>query len=543
MKMKEKILLWLILTLAVILRFWNLGSYPAFNADEAALGYNACSLLETGMDEHGNPWPIHFQSFNDFKPGGYIYMILPFVKLFGLSIWSVRFLAAFLGVGTVLMVFLLVDDLYKNKNTLSLISALMLAISPWHIHFSRGAWEVNVATFFILLGVWLFVRAVKDKRYYWLSMLSFSLSLYTYHSARLITPLLGLGLLVIYRDKVLQHIRSLVVAGLIGLIAILPLGMDVFRGAVFSRAAGVGLLADTGPLSRIEEQRGEHADFTSVGSKLLHNKPVNYGLAFVENWAEHYDGEFLFESGEEIQRNRVPETGQMYMIDIVWVVVGLWWISKNWRNRGNKLIVYWLMIAPIAAAFTFQSPHALRSQNMVIPLIIIAAIGFYQILEWLKNKNGYYFKFGFWLLLMLVAWSFARYQIMYWGHMSREYPFSSQYGVQEMVDFVESKQVDFDKVIITDRYDQPYILYLFFTKYPPAKFQQEHVLTVPGNYGFSTVRSFGKYEFVSVDYDKMQPENPRSLIIGTDEEIPDEANIIKNIYGTNGYLYFQVVAN
>ena len=36
---------------------------------------------------------------------------------------------------------------------------------------------------------------------------------------------------------------------------------------------------------------------------------------------------------------------------------------------------------------------------------------------------------------------------------------------------------------------------------------------------------------------------PNSLIIGTPEEIPDEANIIKRIYGTNGYEYFDVVEN
>ena len=63
---KNKIILILIIILAFVLRFWRLDSYPAFNADEAALGYNAYSLITTGKDEHGNSWPIHFQSFNDF---------------------------------------------------------------------------------------------------------------------------------------------------------------------------------------------------------------------------------------------------------------------------------------------------------------------------------------------------------------------------------------------------------------------------------------------------------------------------------------------
>ena len=73
----KKIILISIIALAFLLRFYRLVDYPALNADEAAIAYNAYSLIETGLDEHGNPWPIHFQSFNDFKPGGYFYLVLP----------------------------------------------------------------------------------------------------------------------------------------------------------------------------------------------------------------------------------------------------------------------------------------------------------------------------------------------------------------------------------------------------------------------------------------------------------------------------------
>src|SRR3989337_4126255 len=110
----KKLLLILILSLAAILRFWELDSYPALNADEAAIGYNAYSLIQTGQDEHGNPWPIHFQSFNDFKPGLYFYLVLPFVKVLGLNAWAVRIPGALLGVLTVLAVYLLVKELFSN---------------------------------------------------------------------------------------------------------------------------------------------------------------------------------------------------------------------------------------------------------------------------------------------------------------------------------------------------------------------------------------------------------------------------------------------
>lgn len=546
----KKIFLILVITLAAFLRFYRLDTVPALNADEAAVGYNAYSLIQTGKDEHGNPWPIHFQSFNDYKPGLFFYLVLPFVKFMGLSIWAVRIPGAALGVLTVVVIYFLAKELFDNDKV-ALFSSLFLAISPWHIHFSRGGWEVNAATFFMTLGVWLFIKFINAKnsnaKYLIFSFLSFAFSLYTYHAERLIVPLLGIGLAVIYWKEIKANLKSILIALVIGLILVLPLARDIASGAVASRAAGVGLFADTGPISRIEEQRGEHENINSPLAKIIHNKVVNYGLAFLSNWGKHYWGEFLFLSGDEIQRNRVPETGQMYLTDILFLAVGLFVVVKN-LTRGRKLLLVWLAIAPVAAALTFQAPHALRAHNMVIPLVIISAVGFEAILAWL-GKNKRIMAGGYIILGLLIAWGFARYEHLYWVHMAKEYPYSSQYGVAEMVSYVEANKDRYSKILVTDRYDQPYILFLFYgvstnsTKYDPAKFQKEQVLTPRDQFGFSTVNHFDKYYFTSIKFDEAKSDNPNSLIVGTDQEIPKEANIIKDIYGTNGFRYFRIVAN
>lgn len=532
----------LILILAFILRFYNLGSFPPLNADEAAIGYNAYSLAQTGKDEHANVWPIHFQSFNDYKPGLYFYLALPFVKVFGLNEWAVRIPGAFLGVATVLIVYLLVKELLK-KDDLAAIAALFLAISPWHIHFSRGGWEVNAATFFITVGVWLFIKSVNNKRLYLPSFLFFVLSLYTYHAARIVVPILGLALFVIYRKEVVTNLKSLVASAVIALLVAAPLIFDLFGPAGISRAAGVGLFADPGPLARINEQRGEHGNYETFVPKLLHNKVVNYSLAFLQNWSEHFWGEFLFLTGDEIQRNKVPEMGQMYMIDFVFVITGLVIIAK--KPKKWSVIILWLVVAPLAAALTFQSPHALRAHNMVVPLVIISAFGFFKIIEFLrKNLHSKLALTTIYLLLAtVVVWHFVRYQRLYWIHMPRQYPYSSQYGVKELVEYIKTVENKYQKVIVTDRYDQPYILFLFYLQYPPEKFQNNHELSPKDKFGFSTVKEFDKYLFDQINYDEIRPKYPNSLIIGTDEEIPDEANIIKKIYFPNGDVAFKLVAN
>lgn len=522
---------------------YRLGEFPALNADEAAIGYNAYSLLQTGKDEHGNPWPIHFQSFNDYKPGLYFYLVLPAVKFFGLTELAVRLPGALLGIFTVFVVWLLVSELFPKKPWFAGISALFIATSPWHIHFSRGGWEVNAATFFIALGSFAFIKGIKDQRWLYLSAFSFISSLYTYHSARIVVPLLVLGLAFTYKKELFSgHTKKhQVLAGLLGFIFLTPLLLGILGPAGISRAAGVGILSDQGPILRANEQRVEHGEASSLFSILIHNKPVNYSLAFLENYMEHFSGEFLFFSGDEIQRNKVPDMGQMYLIQLLFLGIGFVAIARN--NSGWLPIILWLLVAPTAAAFTFQSPHALRAQNMVIPLTIISAFGALTLWDWTRKLKLP----KHWLVILLscylviLGWEFTRYLHQYYAHMAKTYPYSSQYGVKELVNFVKAEQDKFSQIIITDRYDQPYILFLFYLKYPPERFQWQHALTPRDEYGFSTVREFDKYKFISVDWGKMR-DLRGTLLVGAAEEINDiDANITKRIYFPGGQTAFEIV--
>ena len=94
--LKTKILLTIAIVSSLFVRliFWQ--KTPLL-WDEAALGYNAYSILETGRDEYGQILPIIFKSFGDYKPGFYVYLTLPFIKVFGLNELSVRLPSIILG--------------------------------------------------------------------------------------------------------------------------------------------------------------------------------------------------------------------------------------------------------------------------------------------------------------------------------------------------------------------------------------------------------------------------------------------------------------
>ncbi len=539
----KKILFWLIIILAAVLRLWSLSHYPAgLNADEAAIGYNAYSLIQTGQDEHGVSWPIHFKSFGDYKPGLYFYLVLPLVKFLGLNIWAVRLPSAILGILSVILLYLLIKQLF-NKENWALLAAFFLAISPWHLQFSRGGWEANVAGFFILLGTWFFFKGFKSKKYLIFSVVAYVASLYTYHSARIIVPLLGLGLLLLYRRKIFRkaQLKWLLWAGGIGLALLIPLIISFLGPAGVSRFAGVGLLSDSGPFWRVNELRGQHPISWSLPVRLLHNRLVAYGLAFFENWLDHFHGEFLFLSGDVIERSRVPETGQMYLFDILFVTLGFYSLLKN-RPQNWSVIFLWLVVAPVAAAMTFQTPHALRANTMVIPLVMISAYGALNLFDWLRKKKRVIKIIFYLFLFLLIPWNFAHYLHQYYVHYPQTYPAAWEYGFDQLVPYLQGIEDECDRIYVTDKYDQPYILFLFYLKYPPEKFQQEVKLTPRDKFGFSTVRDFDKFHFEEIDWSKLKDE-PNILIVAAPGEIPeaDYDKIIKKIYFKNGQPAFLIL--
>ena len=101
----EKILVFSILVLSLIVKGYGLSkSPPSVGFDEAALGYNAYSLLKTGKDEYGNFLPLSLRSFNDYKPALYSYLSIPFVAILGLNETSTRMVSVV--AGTVSLFFL-----------------------------------------------------------------------------------------------------------------------------------------------------------------------------------------------------------------------------------------------------------------------------------------------------------------------------------------------------------------------------------------------------------------------------------------------------
>src|SRR3990172_7176132 len=88
---KTLILLFLVLLLAFVLRYFKIGNYPAtLYGDEQAFAWNAYNILKTGSDEYGLRLPLEFRSFDDYKSPLPVYLLVPFFKVSGMNAYSIR---------------------------------------------------------------------------------------------------------------------------------------------------------------------------------------------------------------------------------------------------------------------------------------------------------------------------------------------------------------------------------------------------------------------------------------------------------------------
>jgi len=488
--------IFLILILATLLRFWQINTLPSLNPDEAALGYNAYSLLETGRDEHGTSWPLHFKSFGDYKPGAYVYLALPSIKLLGLTPLAVRLPNLIFSVLTIYVLYKLILLLSESK-ALSLYSSFVLSISPWHLQFSRGAWESSTALFFLLLGIyWLYKYIVDNQKLpLFLFPLPLVMAMATYHSARIIAPLLLLTIIFLNLKKFINF--QFLIAVIIGLSLITPVAISFFNNGGLTRFGGVGLTADTGPLSRSEELLNQHGNIKLI-NRILHNKRTLYALSWVEKYSSHFNLNFLFINGDEVPRSKNPDMGQLYLLELPFLIIGLIKLLQSKKPHLQQLTLSFLLIAPLASSLTFQAPSALRALPMVIPLSILIALG----LSSLKNKLLIIFIFFAYLV------SSVYYLDSYYIHAPKRYSFAWNSGFSEIIPYIESQKNNYQNIYLTDKYDQPYILYLFYSQYPPAKIQSQIKLTPPDQFGFSTVTLIDNIHF---GIPSLLPQN--SLII------------------------------
>ncbi|MCW1949468.1 MAG: glycosyltransferase family 39 protein, partial [Candidatus Shapirobacteria bacterium] len=455
----------LILILGICLRFWQLGETPkGFFCDEASLGYDAYSLLLTGKDQFGKTLPILFRSFVDFKPPFYTLFLIPIYKILGMSIWSTRFLSAMAGMVVIWFSFWIVKGLSKNIR-LSLLVALLLAVSPWQIMVSRTSYETNLSLALLMIMIWSFYKSKKNIKWLLMTAIVAGLSFLTYHSERVITPLILLCLIIKERKNVFKKENTVILslAVLMGLILVLPTVKLMTTPGFLSRLNSLSILSG-------EVKKPWGFDENLIGWKnLMFNNSVELKLReFGSLYISYFSPRYLFGLGDPGPRSSYPDLAPFLCWQLPFWMTGAVWLMKKNKDKNEMelkfLTVLMMVITPIPAAITRDPFSSIRALPLVLPLIILTAKGWEIFLKKFRVLGKI-------LLVFLIVWSLGKIYLSVFKFNDYFRGYAWEEGIEEMVNQIKEEKLP---VVVDNARGEIYSQILFFTQAEPKKYQEEN---------------------------------------------------------------------
>ncbi len=462
------------------LRFaWLNLSPPSPYWEEVALGYDAYSILKTAKDHHGNFLPLTaFESFGDFKPSLYFYVLLPFIKIFGLNVFAVRLptilasIATIFGIATLARI--LAKDFYlKNKKNeadyIFLLALFLATISPFLLAFSRSAWESLLASSLIIwaLNFWLLFLIGNKGKWAYLSAFFLILSTYAYHSARITAPLLGIILFCFsLLNKKLTNLKTLMLVGLLSLVLFAPIANSLVNKTGQQRIAEAGIFNDLSLIEKSNALRFAHGD--TLLARIIYHRYLFFAKEVGSNFLDHFTYKYLFISGDNNPRHSIQTFGEFYYLDLLFFVCALIFFL-NKKNSITFLLFSYLFVAILPAAFTKATPHALRTLASLPVLIVFLTFGVWQFLAIFKITAIKKIVASLIIIAYLFFVSLFFYQLVF--VYPQKYKQEWQFAYEEMVKKVFSKKDQYEKVYITRENGRPAMYYFFYNRIDPKQVQ------------------------------------------------------------------------
>lgn len=470
--MKAKLPLIIVLLAALFLRLYQLGSLPvSLFGDEVDVGYHAWSLATTLRDYRGNFLPTYIQSLSEARTPLLMYLTAPFVGLLGPSNFSVRLPSALMGVASLYLVYLVANLLFPKKKP-GLIAAIVLAFAPWHLHYSRAAFELTTLFFLTLLGVYWYLQAREEPKFYRFFLLPLVLTFYTYSTANLFTPLLIVLLLLLFPPDLKKVRNRGTTPGLIvSLLLFLPILYHLTFGAAAGRFRLINIFSDQKIVDQVIIDRTRPWVTNSALEKIFHNKATAFLAAFGANYLTPFSTEFLFISGDPNFRQSISRFGELLVIFAPFLLAGLIILGQNLKDRSSLFVFLWLLLVPIGSSLTIGGGnHASRLFLMLFPLSVLIAVGFVESLSLIKNRKLVYLIIFGTLIGLLV--NFAAYVYRYSAHYRYESARVWQYGYESLFKQALPYLDRPGKVFINNTYDPALYRFAFYTKLPPLDFQK-----------------------------------------------------------------------
>lgn len=432
MPKKTLILLIFILAIAVFFRIWQLNSIPpGLYPDVAINGNEALNSLKTGDFKV-------FYPENNGREGLMMWLIAFSFSIFGVSVWSIKIVAATIGILTVLGLYLLTKELFESlritnsaelrinyAENIALLASFFLAISFWHTNFSRIGFRAILLPFALVFAFYFLIRGFKQKlkqiirqnqqNYiklynsainFVLAGIFFGLGFYTYISFRLavlILPFIFIPYWFIFKKASLskKFLLSICYFLIATFFVALPIGIYFLQHPqdFIGRAAPVSILATENPAREL---------FKSL---VLHLGMFNfYGD---HNWRHNFAG----------SPQLFWPVGILFLIGIAFSLKEIF-RKSNYQNKNYQLLAtfyfllstFFIMLLP--GILTFEGiPHSLRVIGVIPVVCIFVGIGGLKVYRFLEKNTKHKKLLLIASLLFLVAMGFFEFNKYFvkWG--------------------------------------------------------------------------------------------------------------------------------
>ena len=347
----------LCLLVAAALRLPDLATAPpGLHYDEAANGILASEIGWKGER------PIFITSYTG-KEVLFFYLAGGLMRLLGVSIFSLRLTAAFIGLLTIAATYWLGREWLLDRR-IALIAAALMAVSFWHLLFSRLGFRAITQPLLQALTLAALFRGLRRQQWQWLAIggIFLGLTAYTYLAARIFPALLLLACLPLLLQS-RQRWGQLALFSFLGLLILAPLGLYFFN----------------------------HPDAFWV--RIGQVAPGSEGLSLAESTLKSLG--MFFIGGDPYWRFNLPGRplfnwfwGGLLLIGWIISISRLRRVPTDWQKATLLLLILAppIMLLPTALATNEIVPSNLRTIGLIPFIFYLPAIGLMTFLTTLEGQ-------------------------------------------------------------------------------------------------------------------------------------------------------------
>lgn len=446
----KKLIIWLqpILLFGILIRTVYL-AYPFGNfPDESIAGYDAWCLAHFGVDQHLASYPVYLQSWGTGQSAIYAYLAIPFIKLFGLSIETLRMPMALISSSALLIFYFALRKTQKDAHWIFTL-ILFLAINPWHIMKSRWALDCNLCPDLILIAISFILLAlhIENKRkqtvFYLIAFSLLVLGAYSYGASWFMLPILYIFLIIfLIRRHAISTSKAFLLIGVSFLLAT-PLLLFAYQLVSGHTQYNIGAIT----ITQLEAGRQEATTF--IGA----DNPMEILLQYLRKGVK-----LIITGDDKLRWNSFPVWGQFFNpAGLAFIcIAGCNMIKRKSADTVDTLFLLWLL-ASIPMAILVE-PNVNHWNLLWFPLSYFAAKG----IEYVISKKAIYRGIGYSILIIMglifTAKYFTAYNTYEWTGFVR--------GQEKPIKFTNTLNVD--SIYYPDHFIHAHIL--FFDPISPYEY-------------------------------------------------------------------------